>query len=302
MPVIGFLGASSPDPSAHGPFVAALRQGLAAAGFVEGRNLTIESRWAYGDFDKLPTLAAELVKHPVNVIATIGGDVTALAAKKATATIPIVFTSGADPVRSGLVASLNRPGGNATGITVLTSGLFAKRLELLREMVPGVEIIGLLGNRNNPNFAAETRDVVAAAAARGQRIVSANASVDTEFDAALAELARQGARAILIYPDAYFTGRREQLVAAMAHAGLPAIYHFREFAQSGGLMSYGANFPGAFRLAGGYVARILQGEKPGDLPVQQPTIFELVVNMKAAKALGLDVPLHLQQLADEVIE
>jgi len=169
-------------------------------------------------------------------------------------------------------------------------------------MVPSADIIGLLSNRNNPNLAAETTDVVAAAAARGQRIVTANASQDTEFDAALADLARQGARAVFIFPDAYFTGRREQLVAAMARIGLPAIYHFREFAEAGGLMSYGANFPGAFRLAGAYVGRILKGEKPADLPVQQPTKFELVINMKAAQALGLDVPLHLQQIADEVIE
>jgi len=302
MPVVGFLSGSSPDPTAHGPFVASLRQGLADAGFVEGRNMAVESRWAYGDFNKLPALAAELVRYPVNVIATIGGDVTARAAKMATATIPIVFTAGADPVESGLVASLSRPGGNITGITVLTSGLVTKRLELLREMVPSADIIGLLSNRNNPNLAAETTDVVAAAAARGQRIVTANASQDTEFDAALGDLARQGARAVFIFPDAYFTGRREQLVAAMARIGLPAIYHFREFAEAGGLMSYGANFPGAFRLAGAYVGRILKGEKPADLPVQQPTKFELVINMKAAQALGLDVPLHLQQIADEVIE
>jgi ABC-type uncharacterized transport system substrate-binding protein len=301
-PVVGLLGSSSPDPSAHGPFVASLTQGLADTGFMAGRNLITVSRWAYGDFDKLPALATELVGHPVNVIATIGGDVTAQAAKRATATIPIVFTAGADPVQSGLVASLNRPGGNVTGITVLTSGLVAKRLELLREMVPGANIIGLLSNRNNPNLAVEAREVVAAAAARGQRIVTANASHDTEFDAAVADLARQGAGAILIFPDAYFTGRREQLVAAVARVGLPAVYHFREFAEAGGLMSYGANFSAAFRLAGAYVGRILKGEKPGDLPVQQPTGFELVINMKAAKALGLTVPLPLQQLADEVIE
>jgi putative ABC transport system substrate-binding protein len=302
MPVVGFLGSTSPDPSSHGPFVTSLRQGLADTGFFEGRNITIESRWANGDFDKLPGLAIELVRHPVNVIATIGGDVTAQAAKMATTTIPIVFTTGADAVQSGLVASLNRPGGNVTGITVLTSGLIAKRLELLRELVPSADVIGFLSNRNNPNLAAEAKQVVAAASARGQRMVTANASHETEFEGAVADLARQGARAILIFPDAYFTGHREQLVAAVARVGLPAVYHFREFAEAGGLMSYGANFPGAFRLAGAYVGRILKGEKAGDLPVQQPTVFELVVNMKAAKALSLDVPLHLQQLADAVIE
>jgi putative tryptophan/tyrosine transport system substrate-binding protein len=171
MPVVGFLGSSSPDPSAHGPFVASLLQGLAGTGFVEGRNMAIAARWAYGDFDKLPAIAAELVRYPVNVIATIGGDVTAQAAKKATSTIPIVFTAGADPVQSGLVASLNRPGGNVTGITVLTSGLVAKRLELLREMVPGADIIGLLTNKNNPNLAAETSEVLAAAAARANELL-----------------------------------------------------------------------------------------------------------------------------------
>jgi putative tryptophan/tyrosine transport system substrate-binding protein len=302
MPVIGLLGSSSPDPSAHGPFVASLRQGLVEAGFVEGRNLAIESRWAHGDFDKLPMLAGELVSRRVTVIATIGGDVTALAAKNATATIPIVFTAGGDPVRSGLVASMNRPGGNVTGITVLTSGLFAKRLELLREMVPGAEIIGLLRNRNNPNSVAETEEIVAAAAARSQRIVTANAGVDTEFDAALASLAQQGARAILVYPDAYYTGHRQQLVSAVARVGLPAVYHFREFAEAGGLISYGANFRSAFRLAGGYAARILKGEKAGDLPVQQPTTFELIINAKSAKAIGLTVPASLLSRADEVIE
>src|SRR5262249_8170620 len=172
MPIIGLLGTSSPDPSAHGPFVESLRQGLAETGFVEGRNLAVESRWAHGDFDRLPMLAGELVSRAVNLIATLGGDVTALAAKNATSAIPIVFTSGGGPVRSGLVASMNRPGGNVTGITVLTSGLFAKRLELLREMVPGAEIIGLLGNRNNPNMAAETEEIVTAASSRSQRIIT----------------------------------------------------------------------------------------------------------------------------------
>ena len=247
-------------------------------------------------------LAAELVRLPVALIATVGGDVTALAAKKATASIPVVFTAGGDPVQSGLVASLNRPGGNVTGVTVLTSGLFAKRLELLREIVPGAGIIGLLVNRNNPNMVAESKDIVATAGALGQRIVTANATAETAFDTALADLVRQGARAILVYPDAYFTGHREQLVAAMARTGLPAIYHFREFADAGGLISYGANFPGAFRLAGAYAGRILKGEKPGNLPVQQPTAFELVVNLKTAKAIGLAIPPSLLARADDVIE
>ena len=302
MPVVGFLGTSSPDPSAHGPFDLALRQGLTEAGFIEGRNLIIQARWAFGDLGRLPALAAELIHSRVAVIATIGGDVAALTAKKATTTVPIVFISGGDPVRSGLVGSFNRPGGNVTGISVVTSGSLAKRLEMLREMIPGVAVVGVLSNRANPNAEAETKDVAVAARSLDQRIATANASSLADFEPAIADLVQRGAGALLVFPDVYFTGHREQLVAAVAKYRLPAIYHFREFVAAGGLMSYGANFSAAFRTGGAYVARILKGEKPGDLPVQQPTTFELVINLKTAKALGLNVPPTMIARADEVIE
>jgi putative tryptophan/tyrosine transport system substrate-binding protein len=302
IPVVGFLGSSSPDPSAHGPFAAALRQGLADAGYVEGRNVVIESRWAHGNFERLPSLADELVRHPVSVIATIGGDVVAIAAKKATSTIPVVFTSGGDPIQLGLVSSFNRPGGNVTGVSVITSVSFAKRLEMLREMVPGAAVIGLLVNRTNPSVNSQTEDIIGAARALNQRIVIANASAESDFEVALADLVQRGARALLVSPDVYYTGHREQLVAAVTRHQLPAIYQFREFAAAGGLMSYGASFSAAFRLAGAYVSRILKGEKPSDLPVQQPTTFELVINMKAAKTLGITVPPTMLARADEVIE
>ena len=302
MPVVGVLGSSSPDPTAHGPFVAALLHGLSSAGFIEGRNVVIESRWAHGNFDRLPALVAELVRHPVAVIATIGGDVVAIAAKRATATVPVVFTSGGDPIQLGLVDSFNRPGGNVTGVSVVTSGSFAKRLELLREMVPGVAVLGLLVNRTNPSAESLTNEIVAAARDLDQRIVFANASAVSDFESALTDLAQRGARALLVYPDVYFTGHRQQLVDAVARNGLPAIYQFREFAVAGGLMSYGANFPDAFRIAGGYIGRILKGEKPADLPIQQPTTFQLVINLKTAKTLGLAVPPTMLARADEVIE
>jgi putative tryptophan/tyrosine transport system substrate-binding protein len=302
MPVIGVLGSSSPDPTAHGPFVAALLHGLNSAGFSEGRNVAIESRWAQGNLDRLPTLAAELVLHPVAVIATIGGDAVAISAKKATETVPVVFTSGGDPIQLGLVKSFNRPGGNVTGVSVITSASFAKRLEMLREMVPGVAILGLLVNRTNPNAEFLTNDIIAAARAVNQRIVFANASATSDFEPALTGLVQRGARALLVYPDVYFTGHREQLVAAVARSGLPAIYHFREFAVAGGLMSYGANFPDAFQIAGTYVGRILKGEKPADLPVQQATTLQLVINLKTARTLGLAVPPTMLARADEVIE
>jgi putative ABC transport system substrate-binding protein len=302
MPVVGFLGLTSPDSSAHGPFAAALRQGLADAGFVEGRNVAIESRWAQGNIHRLPELAADLAGRRVAVIATIGGDIVAMSAKRATTTVPVIFTSGGDPIQLGLVDSFNRPGGNVTGVSVITGGSFAKRLEILREMVPGAAVIGLLVNPSNPNVKSQTEDIIEAARILHQRITIAEASAASGFEPALADQVRRGAGALLVYPDASYTGLREQLVAAAARHELPAIYHFREFAAAGGLMSYGANFPAAFRLAGGYVARILKGEKPADLPVQQPTTFELVINLKTAKALRLAVPPTMLARADEVIE
>jgi putative ABC transport system substrate-binding protein len=302
MPVVGFLGLTSSDPSAHGPFAAALRQGMAVAGFIEGRHVAIEYRWAHGNIDRLPELAADLAGRRVAVIATIGGDSVAISAKRATATVPIVFISGGDPILLGLVDSFNRPGGNVTGVSVITGGSFAKRLEILREMVPNAAVIGLLVNPTNPNVKSQTQDIIDAAHILNQRIVIAEASAALGFEPAIADLMRRGARALLISPDVYYTGLRGQLVAAVAQHGLPAMYHFREFTAAGGLMSYGANFPAAFRLAGGYVARFLKGERPADLAVQQPTTFELVINLKTAKALGLAVPATLLARADEVIE
>ena len=302
IPIIGFLGSSSSDPSAHGPFADALREGLNGAGLAEGRHYVVEARWAHGDFDRLPALASELVNAGVTILATIGGDVAALAAKRATSKIPIVFVSGSDPVRSGLVQSLNRPGANITGVTVITSEIFAKRLELLRDMVPGTAVVGILVNRKNPNAEGEMKDIEVVAQRLNQRTAVANASSSAEFEPAIAELVARGATALLIHPDAFFTGYRQQLVSAVARHRLPAIYHFKEFVTSGGLVSYGADFPGAFRIAGAYIARILKGESPGNLPVQQPNKFELVINLKTARDIGVTVPPTLIARADEVIE
>jgi putative ABC transport system substrate-binding protein len=300
MPVIGFLGTGSPAPL-HDQ-LAALYRGLKETGFTEGQNVTIEYRWADGQYDRLPRLAAELVRRQVTVVVTTGGSASALAAKAATATIPIVFTSGIDPIETGLVASLNRPGGNVTGVSFLAGVLEAKRLELLHEVVPNVAVIALLVNPNTPRAEVQLRDTQEAAARLGIRLIVLNASNEPEIDTSFAILVREGARALLVASDAFFYSRQNQLVALAARHAVPAIYQLREFTAAGGLMSYGANATEAYHQAGVYTGRILKGEKPADLPVIQPTKFELVINLKTAKALGVTVSNAMQLLADEVIE
>ena len=301
-PVIGFLSGQSPDTSAH--LVAAFKQGLGEAGYIDGQNVAIEYRWALGQYDRLPALAADLVGRQVAVIAATagGGTAAALAAKQATATVPIVFTSGIDPVKIGLVASLNRPGGNVTGIAWLSVTLDAKRLGLLHELVPQVETIAVLLNPTLPDAASQLREIEQAARTIGPRVTILHAANAREIDAAFEALVQMRAGALLVGADAFFIGRREQLAALAARHALPAIYEDRGFAVAGGLMSYGTSFPDAVRHVGVYVGRIIRGDKPADLPVVQPTKFELVINRKTAGALGLEVPTTLLALADEVIE
>ena len=282
--------------------MAAFRQGLSETGYVEGQNVAIEYRWAEGRYDRLPALAADLVGRKVDVIVTSGGDPAALAAKNATSTIPIVFTVGGDPVAAGLVASLARPGGNLTGVSILAVELMPKRLELLSELVPQARVIALLVNPNNPNAERIMRDVQEAARAKGVQLHILKAGTESEIDAAFASLVQLQAGALVVGADPFFNSRREQLVALAARHAVPAIYEWREFAAAGGLISYGASLTAAYRQVGIYAGKILKGAKPADLPVQQPTTFELVVNLKTAKALGLTVPPSILARADEVIE
>jgi putative ABC transport system substrate-binding protein len=300
MPVIGFLGAASPPNAAN---VAAFRQGLSETGYVEGQNVAIEYRWAEGHYDRLPALAADLVGRKVDVIATTGGGGSAQAAKSATSTIPIVFTGvGGDPVEQGLVASFARPGGNLTGFSTMGSQLNPKRLELLSELVPEAKIIALLVNPNLPTAERIIRDVEEAAHAKGVQLSILKAGAESEIDAAFPALVQLHAGALVVGPDQFFASRREQLVALAARHAVPAIYGQREYATAGGLISYGTNFAANYREVAIYVGKILNGAKPADLPVQQPTTFQLVVNLKTAKALGLTMPQSILQLADEVIE
>jgi putative tryptophan/tyrosine transport system substrate-binding protein len=302
MPVIGFLrSAGEPEPGPAAPWMAAFRQGLGETGYVEGQNVAIEYRGAEGRYDRLPALAADLVGRNVDVIAT-GGTPAALAAKSATQTIPIVFAGVGDPVGSGLVAGLARPGGNLTGISEMTIDLMSKRLELLTEMVPQATVIALLVNPNIAITEGVITEVQAAARAKGVELPILKASSETEIDAAFGTLVQLHAGALVIGPDAFFSRRREQLIALLLRDAVPAIYHLREFAAAGGLISYGASLTAVFRQAGVYTGRILKGQKPADLPVQQPTTFELVVNLNTAKALGLTVPPSILSRADEVIE
>ena len=301
MPVIGFMSARSPDESAH--LVEAFRRGLKEeGGYVDGENVAIEFRWARGDYSRLPALAADLVNRRVTVIAAVGGEISCQAAKQATDTIPIVFAMGSDPVSFGLVASFNRPGGNATGVVTSTNVMEPKRLGLLRELAPGVALVGALVNPHFPPAAQQARDLEAAARAIGQRIVIARASTDHELEDAFSFLVREGIGSLLVSGDPYFDTRRDRIVGFAARQRLPAIYQFREFAVAGGVLSYGLSFTDVYRQVGLHVARILKGAKPADLPVQQVTKFELVINMRTAKALGITISDNLLSLADEVIE
>jgi putative ABC transport system substrate-binding protein len=299
MPVIGFLSTAS--SAEFLPLVVAFRQGLKEAGYLEGQNVLIEYRWAENQYDRLPSLAADLVHRQVQVIVA-APTASWTAAKSATTTIPIVFQGGGDPVKLGLVASLNRPGGNATGVINISSELAAKRLELLHEVVPSASQITALTNPNSPIAQHQLQDVIVAARTTQQEIYVVNASTEGEIDEAFAIAVRQQAGALLIITDALFTNRREQIVALAAQHTMPAIYPFRIFADAGGLISYGANVADEWHRTGIYTGRILKGEKPADLPVLLPTKFELVINLKTAKTLRIKIPDKLLALADEVIE
>jgi ABC-type uncharacterized transport system substrate-binding protein len=300
LPVIGFLHSASPDD--YAPLVAGFRQGLAQAGYFEGRNIAIEYRWAEGQNDRLPALAADLVRRQVTVIAAAPTP-SALAAKAATTAIPIVFNLGGDPVKLGLVASLNRPGGNLTGVTGLGVELGPKQLELLHELVPTTTIIALLVNPTNPTLAETiTKEAQAAARRLGLQLHVLHASTERDFVTVFSTVVQLQAGALVISADVFFTAQREQLVALTIRHAVPAIFQYREFAAAGGLMTYGTSVADTYRLAGVYTSRILKGEKPADLPVQQPTKYELIINLKTARALGITIPTALLLRADEVIE
>ena len=299
MPVVGFLHPASPVPMGY--LTAAFRQGLKEAGYVEGQNVAIEYRWAEGQFDRLPALAADLVNREVIVIASLGGDPSALAAKAATASIPIVFNSGTDPVKLGLVTSLNRPGGNVTGVSVLASILLAKQLEMLHELVPSAATISFLVNPQNPNTEERKREMQEAVRAIGGQLHVASVRTDAEFEPAFATV-QQHAGALLVPAEPFFLSRRDRLAALAARHSIPASYPYREYVTAGGLMSYSISLTDAYRLAGVYTGRILKGAKPADLPVEQSTKVEFVVNLKAAMQLGVTFPTTLLGRVDEVIE
>ena len=299
MPVVGFLNSASPD--GYVPMVAAFRQGLKEAGYVDGQTATIEYLWAENHYDRLPALAAELVQQKVTVIAATTTP-AALAAKAATSTVPIVFTTGGDPIKLGLVASLSRPGGNVTGSTQLSVEVGPKRLELARELFPGATTVALLVNPANPLAATVSKDLQAVADTLGVRFHVLHASSEADFEAAFATAAQLRVALVIGSADPLFGSHAAQLGALALRHSVPAIYQYREFAAAGGLMSYGGDTPGSYRLAGVYTGRILKGEKPADLPVQQATKVELIINLKTARALGLSVPLPLVGRADEVIE
>jgi ABC-type uncharacterized transport system substrate-binding protein len=300
MPVIGFLSGRSLKSDGH--LVDAFRQGLNDAGYIDGQNVAIEYRWADGQFDLLLELATDLVRNNAVVLFAGAVDVKIKAIKVAISKIPIVFATGGDLVELGVVASMNRPGGNATGVTVLAAELWPKQLELLRKLAGSPNLVAVLVNPNNVTSRVSVRDVEAAARAINQNVLIVNAGTEGDFDSAFTTLVQKRAGGLLVSVDALLTNRREKIVALAATHAVPAIYGRREFAEAGGLMSYGASTIDQYRQSGYYAGRILKGDNPSVLPVLQPTKFELVINMKTAKALGLDVPLHLQQIADEVIE
>jgi putative ABC transport system substrate-binding protein len=299
-PVIGFLSARSPAEAAS--VLAAFRQGLGETGYFEGKNVAIEYRWAEGQYNRLPALAAELVSHQVTVITATGGEPSALAAKAATATIPIIFTLGGDPVAAGLVASLNRPGGNLTGMTIMALQMGPKRLELLRQLLPNATAMTMLINPAFPTTSAEARELQDAARSLGLQMNVQNASTESQIDTAFTTIVQQRASALIVATDPFLLGQRDQLVRLAARHAIPTMYFLREFVEAGGLMSYGPNIANEYRQAGVYTGRVLKGEKPADLPVMQPTKFDLVINLKTTKALGLTMPQNLLVAADEVIE
>ena len=300
MPVIGLLYPGSPEATAK--YLAGFRKGLGETGYVEGHNVAIEYRWAHGENSRLPELAADLISRPVSVIATPGSVAAALAAKAATTTIPIVFMVGVDPVQAGLVDSLNRPGGNVTGTTSLNSGLVAKQLGLLRQLLNREARFAVLLNPNNPQSKSAVTDVQATASAIGQQLEIVTATTNRDIRPAFDAAVRKGTDALLIIADPLFANRPVQLATLAARHAMPTIFPLREFAEAGGLMSYGSNFTDLFRLAGTYTGRVLKGEKPADLPIQQATKFEFVINLQTADALGLEIPPTLLALADEAIE
>src|SRR4029077_873605 len=299
-PIIGFLSTRSAADSAR--LVTAFRQGLSDAGYTDGQNVAIEYRWADGDYDRIPALVAELVRRPVNAIVTAGGNGAAIAAKAATSTIPIIFIVGTDPVDDGLVASIARPSGNITGVTLITSELGAKRLGLLRELVPAASVIAVMLNSNNPAAQRQSTSIEAAALSIRQKIILLSASNDSDVERDFVVLTQSQAGALLMMPDPFFNTQLDRIIALAARHAVPTIYDSREYAAAGGLMSYGPNYADLYRQAGIYAGRVLRGTKPADLPVLEPTKFELAINLKTAKALGLTVSNSLQLLADEVIE
>jgi len=301
VPVVGFLSTNT-SAAVLPKFVPAFIRGLSEGGFIDGQNVAIEYRWASGQYDRLPEQVAELISRPVSVIVAVGGTGSALAAKAATTTIPIVFNIGSDPVKLGLVASLNRPGGNITGVSYLADALVPKLLETLHEVVPGASVIAVISNPNFPDSENNLHAAQVAARTMGQKLVVLNTTTDAEISSAFKSIAERQAGALVVMPDPFLTSRRQQLVSLAAHQAVPAIYPWPEFTALGGLMSYGTSLPDAYRQVGAYTAKILKGAKPAELPVQQAVKVELILNLKAARSLGITFPLSLLGRADEVIE